>query len=102
GSLQTLGLVRVDWLREAALNVDEIKAFIAVENAPAATKIGQRITDAAELLAEFPYLGRPGRVAGSRELVVVGTPYIIAYRVSGDFVQIVRVLHGARRWPPSL
>jgi toxin ParE1/3/4 len=44
-------------------------------------------------------MGRPGRVTGTRELVVDGTPYILPYRVRNRVVQILRVLHGARRWP---
>ena len=94
--------MRVDWLREAAANVSEIKAYIAADDPAAALRIGQRIVDAAEQLVAFPFSGRPGRVAGSRELVVTGSPYIIAYRVAGETVQIVRVLHGARQWPTSL
>jgi toxin ParE1/3/4 len=44
-------------------------------------------------------MGRPGRVKGTRELVIVGTPYIVAYRIKGDAVQVLRVLHGAQKWP---
>ncbi|HET6521471.1 MAG TPA: type II toxin-antitoxin system RelE/ParE family toxin, partial [Geminicoccaceae bacterium] len=50
-------------------------------------------------LAQHPESGRPGRVPGTRELVVSGTPYIVPYRVQGNTVQILRVLHGARKWP---
>ena len=54
------------------------------------------------LLARHPRMGRPGRVRGTRELVINRTPYIAAYRVSGDVVTILRLLHGARRWPGRL
>ena len=50
-------------------------------------------------LTENPELGRPGRVPGTRELVVLHTPYIIPYRVREDVVEILRIFHGARRWP---
>lgn len=93
--------MRVDWLRRASANVDEIKAFIAEDNPIAAAKMGQRIVEATERLVDFPHSGRPGRVFGTREVIVVGTPYIIAYRVADDAVQILRVLHGARQWPRS-
>jgi toxin ParE1/3/4 len=53
-------------------------------------------------LKAFPDIGRPGRVRGARELVVVGTPYVIPYRVKGEEVQILRVYHAARRWPKRL
>jgi toxin ParE1/3/4 len=48
-----------------------------------------------------PYLGRPGRVANTRELVVTSTPFIVAYRVVSDRIEILAVFHGARRWPDS-
>jgi plasmid stabilization system protein ParE len=59
----------------------------------------ERIRDAVSRLARFPASGRPGRVAGTRELVIAGTPYIVPYRVTGDAVQIITILHGAQRWP---
>jgi toxin ParE1/3/4 len=43
--------------------------------------------------------GRPGRWPGTRELIIPGTPYIVPYRVKGPVVEILRVFHGARRWP---
>jgi plasmid stabilization system protein ParE len=58
-----------------------------------------RIVKAVATLPEFPQSGRPGRRAGTRELVVAKTPFVVAYRVRGDLVEILRVLHGARRWP---
>jgi len=47
-------------------------------------------------------MGRPGRIEGTRELVVSGTPYIAAYRIVGDTVRVLRVLHGAQQWPETL
>jgi toxin ParE1/3/4 len=58
-----------------------------------------RIEIAASQLAEYPLVGRAGRVPGTRELLVLGTPYLLAYRVKADAIEILRVLHGARRWP---
>jgi toxin ParE1/3/4 len=54
---------------------------------------------AVEQLANFPEMGRPGRVHGTRELVIQSTPYIVAYRLKGSTVEILALLHGARRWP---
>src|SRR6185437_16306940 len=59
----------------------------------------ERIRTAVERLSEFPALGRPGRVEGTRGLVVSGTPYIIPYRIKDDVVQIITILHSAQRWP---
>jgi toxin ParE1/3/4 len=46
-------------------------------------------------------MGRPGRVISTRELVVSGTPYIVAYRVREGVVEILAVIHGAQQWPTS-
>lgn len=59
----------------------------------------ERIEDAVSTLARFPELGRTGRVQGTRELVVAGTPYIVPYQIKGSVVEILTVLHAARRWP---
>jgi plasmid stabilization system protein ParE len=50
----------------------------------------------------MPYAGRVGRVAGTREIIVPGTSYLVAYRVLDDMIHVLAVLHGARRWPESL
>jgi plasmid stabilization system protein ParE len=55
-----------------------------------------------EGLARFPEMGRPGRIEGTRELVISRTPYIAAYRILGGTVQILRVLHGAQQWPEEM
>ena len=50
-------------------------------------------------LPDHPALGRPGRLAGTRELVISGTPFIVVYRIEGDAVRILHFLHGAQQWP---
>jgi toxin ParE1/3/4 len=55
-----------------------------------------------ENLKQFPALGRPGRVAGTRELVISGTHYIVAYRLRGDTVELLLAVHAARKWPSQL
>ena len=91
--------MRVRWLRTALRNLDEEAAFIATENPVAARTVVTRVLDAVAQLAEQPGLGRPGRVPGTRELVVVKTPYIVPYRVRRETVEILRVFHTSRRLP---
>jgi len=58
------------------------------------------LLDQAEtVLSRSPAIGRPGRVLGTREFVIAGLPYIIAYRVRDKDLEILRVLHTSRRWP---
>jgi len=78
------------------------RRYIARDNPAAATQIASRIRAAAKRLAEHPEMGRPGRIAGTRELVVPKTPYIVAYRVRGEVVEILSVMHGAQEWPQDL
>lgn len=94
--------MHVRWLRKALANLDEEGEYIAKEDAAAAGRVVTRIVDAVELLRENPAMGRAGRVAGTRELIVDGTPYIVPYRVREGVVEILRVFHAARKWPTKL
>lgn len=91
--------MRIIWTRQAAANLDSEKAYIAASNPAAASRVGGQIIDSVERLAVHPESGRPGRVLGTRELVVTGTPYIVPYVVREDAVLILRVFHAARKWP---
>ena len=90
------------WVRLALTDLDEAAAFISQDNPQAAKRIVRRIRNVARLLSDQPDAGRPGRVHGTRELVIAGTPFILPYRVVRNSVQILRVLHGARKWPEQL
>lgn len=94
--------MRVKWNRTALANLEEEAAYIAQYNPQAAAQIVERIEKAVQILATHPAMGRPGRVPGTRELVVSDTPYIVPYRVRGQTVHILRVFHTARKWPSRL
>jgi plasmid stabilization system protein ParE len=68
----------------------------------AAVKVDDRIVVAVRRLLEFPQSGRPGRVAGTRELVVPHTPFIAAYVATADRIRILCILHGAQVWPDDI
>lgn len=91
--------MRVKWLRTALRNLDEEATYIAMDDAAAAQTVVTRILAAVAQLAEQPGIGRPGRVADTRELVVLKTRFIVPYRVRGDVVSILRVFHTSRRLP---
>ncbi|MGA9527821.1 MAG: type II toxin-antitoxin system RelE/ParE family toxin [Terriglobales bacterium] len=75
--------------------------YINRDNPHAAAISVAAIVKAIEALERFPSLGRPGRIPGTRELVIPGTPYIVPYRVRGDIVQVIRFFHAARKWPSA-
>lgn len=94
--------MRIRWLRRAPANLDEEAEYIAEDNPAAAGRVVLRILRAVDLLKKNLAAGRAGRVAGTRALVVAGTPYIVPYRVRGEAVEILRVFHAARKWPEKL
>ena len=67
----------------------------------AAKRLVKRIFSGVGMLTRYPLAGRAGRVQGTRELVVAGTPYVIAYRIHREEIQILAILHGAQRWPTT-
>jgi toxin ParE1/3/4 len=75
--------------------------YITESSLSAANNQVKIVTEAVDRLADFPEKGRPGRRRDTRELVVAGTPYIVAYRVRNSSLVILAVIHGARRWPRS-
>lgn len=92
----------VKWLSRALHNLGEEADYIAQDSPRAAAEQVARIESSVALLAEHPGLGRIGRVPGTRELVVPGTPYLVPYRVRGKTIFILRVFHSRRRWPSAL
>ena len=91
--------MRLRWLRKALRNLDDEATYIAADDAAAARLVVKRVLDAVALLPAQPGLGRPGRVPGTRELVLLKTRYIVPYRVRGDVVELLRVFHTSRRLP---
>jgi toxin ParE1/3/4 len=92
--------VRVVWTRKASRHLRSAYDYWARESSrTAADTMLDRIFSAVEVLERFPGAGRPGRIPGTRELVIVPTPFLIAYRVRRSSIQILALLHGARKWP---
>jgi len=91
------------WSPEAIDDLTSLRAYIAEDNPAAAQEVALHILQNIEqLLPNNPQMGRPGRVPGTRELVIPKTPFVIPYRLQRNVIQILRVYHGARRWPESL
>ena len=89
----------IDWLRLALQDIEECAEYIARDDPETARLIVDRIWQEGQNLRTLPDRGRPGRVPGTRELVLQGLPYFLVYRVKGNTVQILRLIHTYRQWP---
>ncbi|MBI2736511.1 MAG: type II toxin-antitoxin system RelE/ParE family toxin [Rhodospirillales bacterium] len=87
------------WSVRALTELDEIVAYIRNQDPATAHRVTARIDERVASLVQHPYLGRAGRVAGTRELVIA--PFIVAYEVTDELIVVLAVLRGRRRWPRS-
>jgi toxin ParE1/3/4 len=94
--------VTIIWSPRAISHLTALRAYVARENPANASGVAMTLLGAVERLAAFPNLGRTGRVAGTRELVVPGTQYVIAYRLGSGRLEVLAVFHGRQKWPKSL
>lgn len=92
--------MKLAWTRLALNDRQAIRSYIAQDNPIAALALDELFTEKASRLADHPGLGRPGRVSGTRELIV-HQHYLMIYDLADDLVRILRVLHTARQWPSS-
>jgi toxin ParE1/3/4 len=90
--------LRIVWRPAADADLEAIIDHVAQDNAPAAIELGDTIIRRVAELADQPRLYRTGRVRGTREMVVHPN-YLVVYRVKGDAIEIVRVLHAVRQYP---
>lgn len=88
------------WSEPAEEDLDAIVEYIAQDNLQAALDMDSLLRDTADRLILFPEKGKPGRIPGTRELIVHKN-YILVYVTTPETVQIVTVLHSARQWPPT-
>ncbi len=87
------------WTYAAATDLEEISDYLLEQNPEIAINTVRRIYQATAELKQFPKRGRPGRKEGTRELILVALPYLVVYEVSDQSIRVLRILHGARRWP---
>ncbi len=94
--------MQIKWTNKALDNLDAAVEYIAADNPTAANKVAQKIWNSVQLLKKQPGLGRPGRVANTRELVITGLPYIVPYMEKDGFIVVLRIMHSSIKWPTSL
>ncbi len=93
--------MRLRWLKKAINSLDAEADYIAQENQAAAAEMFAYVKNKVDALGEFPSAGRPGRVPGTRELVIDRYPFVVPYRVVGDELHVLRVFHTRRKLPKS-
>ena len=91
--------MRVRWLRGSLRNLQQAVDYIARDNRSAAVDVAERIIETASRLEQHPFMGRPGRLKATSELIVPGLTYVIRYRINKETVEILRIHHMAQRWP---
>ena len=87
------------WSEEATSDLERIANYLFEETPEHAPELVRAIYKAPSVLLTFPYRGRPGKKEGTRELVLLPLPYIVVYQIAGDAIHILRILHGAQKWP---
>lgn len=94
--------MKIAFSPEAKRDLDDIFDYILDDNPQMAKIVLERIRERVLSLLEMPHQGRPGRVVGTRELIVPRTPFVVPYQLVGSTIEILRVYHGARQWPAEL
>lgn len=89
----------VRWSPEAADDLERIALHIKQDSPETARRVALKLFEGVGRLRDFPESARAGRVEGTRELVYPGLPFLAVYRIRGDAVEILRILHGRQRWP---
>jgi len=92
----------IKWTKPANLDLDDICEYIFQDNPEAAVDVILTIIEKVEpLLPTNLAIGRPGRISGTRELIMPKLPYLVVYWVKDEQIEILRIIHEARKWPPA-
>lgn len=91
--------MRVRWTPAAVDDLTRICDYIEQNSSGSARNVALKLYQGVTILEDFPQLGRVGRKQGTRELPIRGLPYLAIYRLRGETIELVRILHGAQEWP---
>jgi plasmid stabilization system protein ParE len=89
----------IRWTPTALADLECPHAYISEDNPNAAADTVDRVLLGIDALQRYPNMGRKGRVTGTRELVV--SPFVVAYRSKKGGIEVLGIIHGARRWPDA-
>lgn len=89
----------IEWTEQATRHLDQAHHYITLSNSEElAARITMHIANSVQQVATFPMSGRPGRVPGTRELVI-SNPFVVAYGIEKERIVILAIYHGAQQWP---
>lgn len=91
-------MLTVEWSTPASKDFLAIIEYISDQNPQAAQRLKDEVQQRITQLPNHPKLYKPGRVEGTREIVVLPN-YLVVYRETGMTISILRILHAARQWP---
>jgi toxin ParE1/3/4 len=91
--------MEIRWTDAATTDLERIADYLFEQTPEHAARVIRAIYNAPATLRQFPGMGRPGRVGGTRELVLTALPYLVVYVHSGDTIHLARILHAAQKWP---
>lgn len=94
--------MKIRWTAIAARDLESTHEYVSEDSPTRADALVDRILSGIEVFERYPQFGRKGRVEGTRELVIAGTPFVVVYRVRQEQIEILSILHAARKWPESL
>jgi toxin ParE1/3/4 len=90
------------WTNQATRQLDQARDYIALSNSEKVSlNVVLQIVANVQQLESFPMSGRIGRIPDTRELVISGTPFIVAYTIDSDRIVILAVYHGSQQWPET-
>jgi addiction module RelE/StbE family toxin len=90
----------IEWTEQAIRHLDQAHDYITLSNSEeVAARVIMHIATSVQQLATFPMSGRPGRVLGTRELVISNSPFVVAYSIEKERVVILALYRGAQQWP---
>jgi len=90
----------IEWTEQAIRHLDQAHDYITLSNSEeVAARVTMHIATSVQQLATFPMSGRPGRVPGTRELVISNFPFVVAYSIEKERIVILATYHGAHQWP---
>ncbi len=90
-------MIRVRWTPSAANDLYQIVQHIQQDNPSAAVRTAETLYDGCAGLGKFPFLGRKGKLEGTRELVFSKLRYIVVYEVREDVVNLIRIQHASQK-----